>query len=375
MQVDPAPDEGAATAPSFMPIRIRLLWYPQPQFAGYLVAEHLMLGATDGIRIECQPMQPDLGPVDAVLTGMAEFAVASPAHMLESGCADDLVMLLANPASERAGLSRAPRRRSGTAQRSARPPSRRLARPRGFSNCAGCLHRGGVFGQRRDVAADRRYGQRGDRSCGGLRADDDLSRTPSAGGTFGRLGRLHHLPAGERRHPAEGRPHRAARLGRTPSGGDAGADRRRSGGLDDRVHSARGSRSHLLSRPPGYGGDGAGSPACGHSRSRHCAARHSARASAFPIRTICAGPRKRSPSSTVCAQRGRSMPASGRRPPPRAAPPHGDTRHGGGRGGGGCRDRRGTEPCRPCRALVRARRSRPWCFRRQPRLRRHPYDG
>ena len=143
MQVDPAPDEGAATAPSFMPIRIRLLWYPQPQFAGYLVAEHLMLGATDGIRIECQPMQPDLGPVDAVLTGMAEFAVASPAHMLESGCADDLVMLLA--IQQASALVYPARRAAGVAQLSDLRGHRLAVWPgREDLELRWMLHRGGV---------------------------------------------------------------------------------------------------------------------------------------------------------------------------------------------------------------------------------------
>jgi NitT/TauT family transport system substrate-binding protein len=77
------------------PLRIRLLWHPQPQFAGYLIAEAEGLGAESGIAIACQPMRTGEGPIAALLSGAAEFAVASPSHMLESGAAEDLVLLLA----------------------------------------------------------------------------------------------------------------------------------------------------------------------------------------------------------------------------------------------------------------------------------------
>jgi NitT/TauT family transport system substrate-binding protein len=81
--------------PQMKSIRLRLLWYPQAQFAGYLVAERLHLGATHNVELVCVP--PDLvrGTVDAVLAGESEFAVASPSHMLESATPDDLVLLLA----------------------------------------------------------------------------------------------------------------------------------------------------------------------------------------------------------------------------------------------------------------------------------------
>lgn len=77
------------------PVRIRLLWHPQPQFAGYLLAQHERLGEPRGVAIECVPLRFDLGPIEAVLSGDVAMAVASPAHILESGRAAELVMLLA----------------------------------------------------------------------------------------------------------------------------------------------------------------------------------------------------------------------------------------------------------------------------------------
>ncbi len=76
-------------------VNIRLLWLPQPQFAGYLTAEHEGLGLDAGIDL--RTVAPDFvkGPIEAVLDGDVAFAVASPAHMMESGRADELVFLLA----------------------------------------------------------------------------------------------------------------------------------------------------------------------------------------------------------------------------------------------------------------------------------------
>ncbi len=83
------------TKPDMTPIRIRLLWHPQPQFAGYLTAEHEGLGLDAGVDI--RTVAPDFvkGPIEAVLDGDVAFSVASPAHMMESGRADELVFLLA----------------------------------------------------------------------------------------------------------------------------------------------------------------------------------------------------------------------------------------------------------------------------------------
>jgi NitT/TauT family transport system substrate-binding protein len=76
-------------------VRIRLLWHPQPQFAGYLVAERLRLAAMHGVELVCVPLDFDLGTVAAVLSGDCAFAVASPSHMLESAAPEELVLLLA----------------------------------------------------------------------------------------------------------------------------------------------------------------------------------------------------------------------------------------------------------------------------------------
>lgn len=76
-------------------VRLRLLWHPQPQFAGYLLAQHDGFAAARGIDLECVPIDFAVGPIDAVLSGDCQFAVASPAHMLESRAPNELVMLLA----------------------------------------------------------------------------------------------------------------------------------------------------------------------------------------------------------------------------------------------------------------------------------------
>lgn len=83
-----------AVPTAMTPIRIRLLWHPQAQFAGYLLAEQKELAAPE-VVITCVPMRSDRGPIEALRAGDVEFTVASPAHMLESGVADDLVFLLA----------------------------------------------------------------------------------------------------------------------------------------------------------------------------------------------------------------------------------------------------------------------------------------
>ena len=59
---------------------INLLWHPQAQFAGYLVAERLDLGRAYGVRLETTPLEFGVGPVHSVLSGASAFGVASPAH-------------------------------------------------------------------------------------------------------------------------------------------------------------------------------------------------------------------------------------------------------------------------------------------------------
>jgi len=85
---------GERIGPDSMDVRIRLLWLPQAQFAGYLLAEQETRFQGKGPRIICQGADFSTGPTDAVLRGECEFAVASPAHILESGASADLVWLL-----------------------------------------------------------------------------------------------------------------------------------------------------------------------------------------------------------------------------------------------------------------------------------------
>lgn len=74
--------------------RIRLLWHPQAQFAGYLLAQAEALGAPRGVSIETSPVDFAMGPLEALVAGRVEFAVASPSHLLESPHAGDLTLLL-----------------------------------------------------------------------------------------------------------------------------------------------------------------------------------------------------------------------------------------------------------------------------------------
>jgi NitT/TauT family transport system substrate-binding protein len=76
-------------------VRLRLLWHPQPQFAGALIAQHQGIARRRGIELQCQPMDFAQGPVAAVLAGDADLCIASPSHLLESTDPSALVMLLA----------------------------------------------------------------------------------------------------------------------------------------------------------------------------------------------------------------------------------------------------------------------------------------
>jgi NitT/TauT family transport system substrate-binding protein len=75
-------------------VRIRLLWRPQAQFAGYHIAERLRLGAAAGVAIEAQPIRFDQSGTAALAAGDAEMAVASPSHLLESDIAERLRFIL-----------------------------------------------------------------------------------------------------------------------------------------------------------------------------------------------------------------------------------------------------------------------------------------
>lgn len=59
-------------------VRLRLLWYPQAQFAGWLLAERY------GVGLVCEGPDVAVPPVEAVLRGDAEACIASPSHLLES---------------------------------------------------------------------------------------------------------------------------------------------------------------------------------------------------------------------------------------------------------------------------------------------------
>lgn len=76
-------------------VRLRLLWYPQAQFAGALLAQHSNIARNHGIQLECQPVRFDEDAISAVLSGSADLCVASPAHMFESSEAESLVFILA----------------------------------------------------------------------------------------------------------------------------------------------------------------------------------------------------------------------------------------------------------------------------------------
>ncbi len=75
-------------------VRLRLLWHPQAQFAGALLAEHGGIAERHGIKFECQPINFDEDPISAVLSGNAELCVASPSHILESDEPESLAMVL-----------------------------------------------------------------------------------------------------------------------------------------------------------------------------------------------------------------------------------------------------------------------------------------
>jgi NitT/TauT family transport system substrate-binding protein len=94
-------------------VRLRFLWFAQTQFAGYLIAQHRGLAAQRGVELTCVPVDFALGPIDAVLDGDCQFAVASPAHVFESRAPHELVMLLT--IQQRSSLVYAARRSAGIA--------------------------------------------------------------------------------------------------------------------------------------------------------------------------------------------------------------------------------------------------------------------
>jgi NitT/TauT family transport system substrate-binding protein len=66
------------------PLRLRLLWKRQAQFAGWLLAERLGLARERGLDLLCEEPDFAVPPVEAVLQGLADACIASPSHLLES---------------------------------------------------------------------------------------------------------------------------------------------------------------------------------------------------------------------------------------------------------------------------------------------------
>lgn len=75
-------------------VRLRLLWFPQAQFAGTLLAEHSEIATRHGIDLRCQPVNLAESPISAVMSGRADLCVASPSHILESDDPKSLAYLL-----------------------------------------------------------------------------------------------------------------------------------------------------------------------------------------------------------------------------------------------------------------------------------------
>jgi len=92
-------------------LRLRLLWWPQAQFAGPILAERLGLARARGIELTLQPPAPPQGPVEAVLGGDAEACIASPSHLLE--CRDPHALRLVAVVQQQSPLLYPVRRRDG----------------------------------------------------------------------------------------------------------------------------------------------------------------------------------------------------------------------------------------------------------------------
>ena len=58
-----------------IPVRLRLQWTPQAQFAGYLVAKELGYYTEQGLDVEIRPAGPDLKPQNTVAAGSDDLAV------------------------------------------------------------------------------------------------------------------------------------------------------------------------------------------------------------------------------------------------------------------------------------------------------------
>lgn len=76
-------------------VRLRLLWHPQAQFVGYLLAQHSGLARKRGIALTCEPIDFSQGGMAALLEGACDLAIASPAHLVESAAPERLAFLMA----------------------------------------------------------------------------------------------------------------------------------------------------------------------------------------------------------------------------------------------------------------------------------------
>lgn len=56
-------------------VRLRLQWFPQTQFAGYLVAKELGFYQEAGLQVEILPAGPDIKPAQTVASGSDDFGV------------------------------------------------------------------------------------------------------------------------------------------------------------------------------------------------------------------------------------------------------------------------------------------------------------
>jgi len=80
---------------SLEPVRLQLKWRHQFQFAGYYAAIAQGYFRQAGLEVELLPGRPGLNPTDSLLSGLADYAVTSPAVLLERQQGRPLVVLAA----------------------------------------------------------------------------------------------------------------------------------------------------------------------------------------------------------------------------------------------------------------------------------------
>jgi len=76
-------------------VSMRLEWYPQAQFAGFLVALDKGWYEDEGLSMEILPAGPDIKPVNTVASGSDDFGVGRPHQVLAARSSDvPLVMVI-----------------------------------------------------------------------------------------------------------------------------------------------------------------------------------------------------------------------------------------------------------------------------------------